>query len=212
MGRVLTGRRKAANRWPGKSADPTVSTRTQILLGASEAFGAKGYAATTVEDILEAANVARRTFYRAFRSKRDVFEQLFEAATLMFLQATRTAAELGRTSDEKIASFIDVYLSSPRTAGPIFYVFQAEVMRPGSKLATRRETVIDQLVQMLGQGFAEHHGREIDPLVLRGVVAALENISTYVHTRTDAKPTDIARARTAMLHIVAKTLGEPLES
>ena len=211
MRRTLTKRRKAAVRSSAR-ANPAVSTRTQILAGASQAFGAKGYAATTVEDILDAADVARRTFYRSFRSKRDVFEQLFEAATLMFIQATRTAAELGRTAEEKIANCIDVYLSSPRTAGPIFYVFQAEVMRPGSKLATRREAVIDQLVEMLGQGFAEHHGREIDPLVLRGVIAALENISTHVHTRTDARADDIDRARAAMLHIVAKTLGEPSQS
>jgi AcrR family transcriptional regulator len=205
VGRVLKKRRRAR----AKPAEPGVSTRTQILLGASQAFGAKGYAETSVEDILKASGVARRTFYRSFRSKADVFEQLFEAATMMFLQAMRTAADLGKTGEEKIANCIDVYLSGPRTAGPIFYVFQSEIMRPGSALAARRTAVIDELVEMMGDGFADFHGHDADPLVVRGVVAALENVSTYIHTRTDGTATDIERARAAMMHIVGTALGGP---
>lgn len=207
MPRIVRKRRKA--RSSAKAAETGVSTRTQILLGASQAFGAKGYADTSVEDILKASGVARRTFYRSFRSKADVFEQLFEAATMMFLQAMRTAADLGKTGEDKIANCIDVYLSGPRTAGPIFYVFQAEITRPGSALAARRAAVIDELVDMMGAGFAEFHGRDADPLIVRGVIAALENVSTYVHTRTDGTDDDIDRARAAMLHIVRSTLGEP---
>src|SRR5262249_46292847 len=40
-----------------------------ILRAAIDVFSRHGFAATRVEDILEAANVARRTFYKHFSSK-----------------------------------------------------------------------------------------------------------------------------------------------
>src|SRR4051812_34990074 len=43
-----------------------------ILASAIAVFTKKGAAATRVEDILESAGVARRTFYKYFRSKDDV--------------------------------------------------------------------------------------------------------------------------------------------
>ncbi|MCA9773871.1 MAG: helix-turn-helix transcriptional regulator, partial [Myxococcales bacterium] len=43
--------------------------RAQILAGAADAFARKGYAPTTVEDILRAAGVSRQTFYRFFKNK-----------------------------------------------------------------------------------------------------------------------------------------------
>ena len=47
-------------------------TRERIAASAFELFAAHGYDATTVETIAEHAGVARRTFFRYFRSKDDV--------------------------------------------------------------------------------------------------------------------------------------------
>ncbi len=45
----------------------------------------KGYATTTVADVLAVAGVSRETFYGQFRSKLDCFEQAFDDAnTLLF--------------------------------------------------------------------------------------------------------------------------------
>lgn len=47
----------------------------------ASATAEKGYAATTVADILARAGVSRETFYEQFRSKLDCFEQAFEHAS-----------------------------------------------------------------------------------------------------------------------------------
>jgi AcrR family transcriptional regulator len=191
----------------GAEDDGPFSSRGQILLGAATAFGARGFEATSVEDILSAANVSRRTFYRFFRSKEDVFEQLFEAASIMFVQAIRAAAASGGAAEDTLSRCLDAYLELPQRAGPLFKVFHGEASRPGSPLYARRERVIDEIVAMLGAGYHALHGRSADVLVLRGVVAAVERIAGEVIAAERATPALVARAKAAMMMIVRGTLG-----
>ena len=55
---------------PG-AVDPT-AVRQRVASVAFELFGARGYDATTVDHIAERSGIARRTFFRYFRSKDDV--------------------------------------------------------------------------------------------------------------------------------------------
>ena len=182
-----------------RRSEQLFSPRGQILLGAAAAFGARGHAGASVEHILEESGVSRRTFYRFFRNKEDVFEQLFESAAIMFIQAIRTAAAAGGTPEEMLSRCIDAYLDLPQTAGSLFHVFQVEANRPGSPLFARRERVIDEIVAMLDAGYHAVHGHAADPLVLRGLVAALERIATAT--------SDTRRAKAAMMHILRSTLS-----
>jgi AcrR family transcriptional regulator len=52
--------------------------RKQILEAAREAFAKRGYARSTVEDIVLEAGVARGTFYLYFDDKRDALEELID--------------------------------------------------------------------------------------------------------------------------------------
>lgn len=193
-----------------KRQEPGFSTQAHILLGAAEAFGAKGYADTTVEDVLEAAGVSRRTFYKLFRNKDELFVQLFETASMLFMQSTRTAAALGKTPEDKLANCIEVWLRAPQTAGPVFHVMQVEARRPGSPLAERRERVLDELVDMFSEGIEQNRGARVDPLLLRGLIAALEHVSWHLHNRTEATEDDIAHAKRVMLQIAGSVLDEAM--
>lgn len=48
-------------------------TRERLRSAASELFAERGFEATTVPDIVERAGVTRRTFFRHFADKREVF-------------------------------------------------------------------------------------------------------------------------------------------
>jgi AcrR family transcriptional regulator len=51
---------------------PALDTRARIAAASFELFAAQGYDGTTVDAIAERAGIARRTFFRYFRSKDDV--------------------------------------------------------------------------------------------------------------------------------------------
>lgn len=57
---------------PDTSSSAGDDVRTRISAAAFELFAARGYEATTVDAIADQAGVARRTFFRYFKSKDDV--------------------------------------------------------------------------------------------------------------------------------------------
>lgn len=74
----------------GASREPDVQER--VVSAAFELFAADGYEATTVEAITQRAGVARRTFFRYFRSKDDV---IFPDHEQLLGKALERLAELG---------------------------------------------------------------------------------------------------------------------
>jgi AcrR family transcriptional regulator len=61
--------------------------REQILQAALDVFVRQGYHGTHVQDVVEAAGVARGTFYLHFESKHAVFATLVDRMTTVFLEA-----------------------------------------------------------------------------------------------------------------------------
>jgi AcrR family transcriptional regulator len=176
-------------------------------VGAAAAFGTRGLADTAVEDVLRASGVSRRTFYRFFRNKEELFEELAEAAAMIFMQSMRTAAALGKTPLDKLANCVEVWLRAPETAGPIFHVLAAEAAKPGSRMHARRRHAIDALIAMLAEGIRADRGQEMDPLILRGLIGAMDTIAAEVHSGGRADNAAIARAKEAMMHIMVSALG-----
>jgi AcrR family transcriptional regulator len=70
--------------------------RLRILFGAAEVASRKGYSATTISDIVEAARVDRRVFYRHFRDKQGPFVAVHE---LGFQQVMAVAASAYFSAD-----------------------------------------------------------------------------------------------------------------
>src|SRR5437763_11285936 len=56
------------------------SQRGRIFRAMAETMARKGYAATSVSEVLRAAGVSRETFYEQFSSKEECFIAAFEAA------------------------------------------------------------------------------------------------------------------------------------
>ncbi len=54
-----------------RAAAQRLKMRRELAAAAMELFATKGYEATTVDEIAAAAGVARRTFFRHFRSKEE---------------------------------------------------------------------------------------------------------------------------------------------
>src|SRR3954452_16599761 len=75
------------------------SQRGRLLFSVAQAVAEKGYAATTVADVVERASVSRRTFYEQFDSMEDCFLAAFNMGVEIVLGRLAEAAELIAADD-----------------------------------------------------------------------------------------------------------------
>lgn len=106
----------AGGRWQRKK----LATREALLAAARELFDEQGFAATTVQQITDAADVSERTFFRYFDSKDDL---LITGIVAMFDAVAQELAQrpLGEAPLEAMRAAVHAAVSSraqPRSSGP----------------------------------------------------------------------------------------------
>jgi AcrR family transcriptional regulator len=200
---------RAAARKDGKRPD-AYSLRSRIVGKAAGVFGKRGAADTTVEDILRAAGVSRRTFYRFFQSKEDVLDALHEIGCNQLIGAARQLAASPGDPLERLQAAVGGYLEYHVSVGAgVMAVVQGESMRAGSKLGPRRRAFLDTMAGLLGGEMERVTGQRVDPLLVRSLLVALEGVSLMVRAEAGAADFDVERAKAVMLRIVLATVAAP---
>jgi AcrR family transcriptional regulator len=92
---------RAAQGPPGRRARRQAETRARILHAALDLFARQGFFSTTVEQITEAADVGKGTFFNYFPSKEHVLAG-FGEVQIAKVQAAREEARHGVTSMRQI--------------------------------------------------------------------------------------------------------------
>jgi len=95
----------------GLAARKKERTRRQLAEAAAELFYERGYAATTVDDIVAAVDVSPRTFFRYFPTKEDLVVALGSTSLDLFLDALRNRP-VGESLQEAVAGAIEQSLAS----------------------------------------------------------------------------------------------------
>jgi AcrR family transcriptional regulator len=88
-----------------KNANHT-ATRQHILTAALKRFARCGYAATSVQQIVDAARVSKPALYYYFKDKAGLFQALVDRAHDERYQLMQAAAERGRTLAEKLEEIV----------------------------------------------------------------------------------------------------------
>jgi AcrR family transcriptional regulator len=180
-----------------------------ILFGATRVFAQKGFRAVTVEDLLEASQISRRTFYRFFKSKDDVALAMYTLGTSSLLEACRRA--IAGTDDllVQMEKCIDLHLGNAKQMGRLIFVLGGEAQSLESPLYTRRMEVHDMLIAMFHE--ADKKDTKIDPLMTRTLIFALEQIVRSVLESGDdgRRVTDahIQRARAVMMRVASAAIA-----
>ena len=81
-------------------------TRQQILRAALRSFAHRGYAATSVQQIVDAAQVSKPALYYYFNDKAELFQALVDQAHDERYRLMQEAAERGRSVAEKLEEII----------------------------------------------------------------------------------------------------------
>lgn len=134
------------------------SQRDRILWALAEVMSEKGYAATSVADVIKAAGVGRETFYQLFTSKADCFTQAFDAASDVLLGTLTDGAPTGRPAD-LVAAAVDLYLETLAAFPTFARLFLVEVYAAGPEAmavrADRQRVIAQRLAEVVGATSAD---------------------------------------------------------
>ena len=186
------------------------SQRGRLLDAMAETVAAKGYAATTVADVIARAGVSRRTFYEHFRDKEDCFLAAYETGVEVLLETVRTAGDgatdpIGR-AQARVRAYLETLAGEPAFAR----TFLIEVAAAGPRALARREAVHDRFAELIREG-TELARREVPGLPVvpdEAYLAAVGAADIVVSRWVDAGRTaELGALEDAILHIQLSLLG-----
>ncbi|MFC0845273.1 MULTISPECIES: TetR family transcriptional regulator [Streptomyces] len=170
-----------------RAAAQRLKMRRELAAAAMELFSAKGYEATTVDEIAARAGVARRTFFRHFRSKEEAIFPDHDD-TLVRAEAVLNAAPPHEhpldTVCRGIKEVMKMYASSPSVS-----VARYKLTR---EVPTLREAEIASVARyerlftryLLGHfDEHEHHAGNDDPLLAEVAASAVVTAHNHVLRR-----------------------------
>jgi AcrR family transcriptional regulator len=96
--------------------------RALLLHTAVRVFAEKGYQATTVRDIVQAADVAIGTFYFYFPDKETLFLHLYDETADFLLQSLRQAAQSHTSLPQQIRAIVQAYVNIALYEPAIIYL------------------------------------------------------------------------------------------
>ena len=113
--------------------------RQRLLEGMARSVAAKGYAATTVADIVREAEVSRRTFYEYFSDRADCLIALYETASYGALGVLRSALDPARSWQTQVEQALQAYLECLASDPVLLRTLYVEILGLGAAgLAARR--------------------------------------------------------------------------
>jgi AcrR family transcriptional regulator len=178
----------------------------ELMSAAEKLFLAKGVEATTINEIVEEARVAKGTFYHYFSSKNEMLEALGGRYTSQFLERLREAVDACLEDDWEarlrawISVSVEAYVQTYRTHD-IVYTNHHHHDRSNKD----KNAILDQLLDIIEGGrtagaWATDQPRIVALLIYSGVHGATDDIIA-------AQPADCAPFAQAVVENCLRMLG-----
>jgi AcrR family transcriptional regulator len=157
--------------------------RRRLIDGMIDTVGAKGYAASTVADVIKRAGVSRKAFYEHFANKEECFLATYDSIAAVGQHATaeafRRAEGLPDRANTALGDLFDLAISRPAA----LRVLMIEIAATGPPGIERRERLAADYEGILRRilGLPAGPGPIPNP-VLRGVVGGMVHV-LYGHLR-----------------------------
>lgn len=130
--------------------------RSRLLEGMAHSVALKGYADTTVADIVREAGVSKRTFYECFASKKDCLIALYAAASHGGLKVLKGAIDPGRDWKTQVEHAMGAYLGCLASNPALLRTLFIDILSLGPEgLQVRRQMnqeMADFVVQVVHAG------------------------------------------------------------
>lgn len=149
--------------------------RRRLMEGMSAAVAERGYADTTIGDIVRHARVSRRTFYEQFASKEACLLALYVAASERVIRAIAAAVETSTDRETQIALATEAYLARMQAHPVMTRTLFLEILAAGpAGLQVRRE--INARYAELFRGVVQAHGGHLSPELAAAAVGGINEL------------------------------------
>jgi AcrR family transcriptional regulator len=176
-----------------------------IVAAGALVFARLGFAKARVEDILEQAGIARRTFYKSFKSKEEVLAAIYDIATSELLKAIREVpAEHDPLAGIRLG--LDAYLDYHVDNAALLKVLVEQAILSESPLARARLRFRAELTALLDAAVTAAGGERRDAKVYLALISALEGLSLELLAE-GANVRDVELCKRAMHHLLDRVLA-----
>ncbi|WP_298931818.1 TetR/AcrR family transcriptional regulator [uncultured Ramlibacter sp.] len=156
---------------------PVHEHRSRLLEGMAHAVAAKGYADTTIADVVREASVSRRTFYEHFQDKAQCLVALYEAASHNALKVLREAIDPRHEWETQVEQALGAYLGAMATNPLLMRTLFIEILGLGAQgLASRRRVNQEIAGFMLGVVNAGGRSAPLSPGMAMAVVGGINEL------------------------------------
>lgn len=167
---------------PGTSRDEVARNQRERLLGAMVAAATgKGYAETSVADLLELSGVSRRAFYELFADKEACFlatlDEILRGAMAVTASRLHQEGSLEERAERSLTAFLELLVSQPGAAR----LCLVESHAAGPTAVARVENAIAGFGELMAQALRERPGYERMPDEM--VWAMLGGMQKILHSR-----------------------------
>jgi AcrR family transcriptional regulator len=137
--------------------------RDRILAAVAEACSAKGYGEMSVEDIIAAAGVSRRTFYEHFKNKEHAFLAAYDAVVAQLLQRVSGAVESADELTDKVRAGLGGFLGFLASEPAFARMCIVDVLAAGPEAVARRDGAMRGFAQLILMNVRSVYGDDAPP-------------------------------------------------
>ncbi len=190
------------------AADGKVAHRQRLLEAMAVSVGRRGYADTTIGDIVAEAAVSRRTFYEHFQNKADCLLALYTAASRQGLAMLQDALDPALPWQAQAEEVLRAYLGWMGQSPALTHALFTEILGLGpAGLAARRQVHAD--VARFIQGLANAPGRAGSPISPAMAMALVGGIHELVFEAVeDGKGASLAELAPVAAELVRRVAGD----
>lgn len=190
--------------WPMLTETPVANRehRSRVLEGMAHAVSRKGFADTTIGDIVAEASVSRRTFYEHFDSKAECLIALYEAASHNALKVLRDSIQPAHGWQTQVEGALRAYLGCLASNPVLVRTLFIEILHLGPQgLASRRRVnreIADFILQKVNGG-----GGTITPKLAMAIVGGInELVLEYIEQDKVAQLAELVEPASKLVHSV----------
>lgn len=194
-----------------EAAQPVPEHRTRLLQAMGSSAADRGFAATTIADIVREAGVSKRTFYEHYSSKEACFLALYRSVSASALRTLSAAVDPGRPWQTQVESALGAYFAHLAAGPRLLRTLFVEVHHLGAEGALVRREVMQQLAGFMLQTVNRAvpgggGGRALTPVMAMAAVGGINELVLQAIERGEAEllgeltgpASDIVRALTRM--------------